>query len=169
MDLVFAAGSTLIQCASVEIIDTLTVEEDEAFTVTLTSSNLAAKLRNNVTTIFIYDIDGEWHRGLQILSTRQHTFFFVGGGKLLLHPLPLPPPPPQTNGDYLVLAVNISIPAVLSVAEDEETVQVCATLTTEFITEIDITITLTLRDGTGITASLYNYVISNSPSCSSYC
>ena len=103
MDLVFTAGSTLIQCASVEIIDTLTVEENETFTVTLSSLNLAAKLRNNVTTILIRDIDGEWHHGLQILSTGQHTFFFVGGGeKLLLHPLPLPPPPPSPNETLIV-------------------------------------------------------------------
>ena len=72
MDLVFPAGSTLVQCASVEIIDTLTVEEDEAFTVTLTSSNLAAKLRNNVATILIRDIDGEWHHGLQNVLSGFH-------------------------------------------------------------------------------------------------
>ena len=42
----------------------------------------------------------------------------------------------------------MSVPAVLSVAEDEETVQVCATLSLD--TEIGITVTLATSDGTGV-------------------
>ena len=39
---------------------------------------------------------------------------------------------------------------MLNVAEDEGTVQVCATLITPFVTEFDITVTLATSDGTGI-------------------
>ena len=42
----------------------------------------------------------------------------------------------------------MSVPAVLSVAEDEETVQVCATLSLG--TEVDITVTLATSDDTGM-------------------
>ena len=45
----------------------------------------------------------------------------------------------------LILAAAVSVPAVLSVAEDEGTVQVCATLFLD--TEIGITVTLATSDG----------------------
>ena len=45
---------------------------------------------------------------------------------------------------------EVSVPDVLSVAEDEGTVQVCATLITPFVTEFDITVTLATSDGTGM-------------------
>ena len=44
----------------------------------------------------------------------------------------------------------MSVPAMLSVAEDEATVQVCATLSPS--TEVDITVTLATIDGTGMCA-----------------
>ena len=44
----------------------------------------------------------------------------------------------------------MSVPDVLSVAEYEETVQVCATLNTPFSFEFDITVMLTTQDVTGI-------------------
>ena len=43
---------------------------------------------------------------------------------------------------------EVSVPAVLSVAEDEGTVQVCATLNT--YTSVDTTVTLATSDGTGM-------------------
>ena len=48
----------------------------------------------------------------------------------------------------LILAAEVSVPAVLSVAEDEGTVQVCATLSLG--TEVDITVTLATSVGTGM-------------------
>ena len=45
---------------------------------------------------------------------------------------------------------EVSVPDVLSVAEDEGTVQVCATLITPFVTEFDITVTLATSNGTGM-------------------
>ena len=45
---------------------------------------------------------------------------------------------------------EVSVPAMLSVAEDEGTVQVCVTLSLS--TEVDITVTLATRDGTGMCA-----------------
>ena len=47
-------------------------------------------------------------------------------------------------------AAEVSVPDVLSVTEDEGTVQVCATLNTLFIAEFDITVTLATSDGTGM-------------------
>ena len=44
----------------------------------------------------------------------------------------------------------MSVPAVLSVVQNERTVQVCATLITPFVTEFDITVTLATSDGTGM-------------------
>ena len=43
---------------------------------------------------------------------------------------------------------EVSVPAMLSVAEDEGTVQVCATLSLS--TEVDITVTIATSDGTGM-------------------
>ena len=43
---------------------------------------------------------------------------------------------------------EVSVPDELSVAEDEGTVQVCATLSLS--TEVDITVTLATSDGTGM-------------------
>ena len=43
---------------------------------------------------------------------------------------------------------TVSVPDELSVAEDEGTVQVCATLSLG--TEVDITVTLATSDGTGM-------------------
>ena len=42
----------------------------------------------------------------------------------------------------------MSVPDVLSVAEDEGTVQVCATLSLS--TEVNISVTLTCQDDTGV-------------------
>ena len=44
---------------------------------------------------------------------------------------------------------EVSVPAMLSVAEDEGTVQVCATLFNTY-NSIDITVTLATSDGTGM-------------------
>ena len=49
----------------------------------------------------------------------------------------------------------MSVPAVLSVAEDEGTVQVCATLNIQsYTTSVDINVTLASSDGTGKITSL---------------
>ena len=58
MDLVFTAGTSngTMQCIIVSISNTRTVEEDETFTVTLTTSN-SVILGNNVTAITITDAD----------------------------------------------------------------------------------------------------------------
>ena len=44
----------------------------------------------------------------------------------------------------------MSVPDVLSVAEDEETVHVCATLITPFVTKFDVTVTLATSNGSGM-------------------
>ena len=47
---------------------------------------------------------------------------------------------------------TLSVPAVVSVAEDEGTVQVCATLDIQlYTTAVDINMTLATSDGTGKT------------------
>ena len=55
MDIVFPAGSIsgTQQCINITIIDNTTVEEDETFTVTLSTSDLTVKLENNMTTVTI--------------------------------------------------------------------------------------------------------------------
>ena len=50
----------------------------------------------------------------------------------------------------LILAAEVSVPDVLSVVENEETVQVCATLALSLGTEVDITVTLATSVGTGM-------------------
>ena len=60
--------------------------------------------------------------------------------------------------------VEVSVPDVLSVAEDEGTVQVCATLSLG--TEVDITVTLATSDGTGTTVSSSLCDVDNCVSCS---
>ena len=48
---------------------------------------------------------------------------------------------------------------MLSVAEDEGTVEVCATLSTHSITEVDIAVTFNTSDGTGTYVCKYNIVM----------
>ena len=57
IDLVFTAGISngTMQCVDVDITNTSTVEEDEYFIVTLTTSSSLITLGNNVTTITIMD------------------------------------------------------------------------------------------------------------------
>ena len=59
MDFVFTAGTTnnTMQCVDVGITNTRTVEENETFTVILTTSSSYVLLGNNVTTVNIMDID----------------------------------------------------------------------------------------------------------------
>ena len=59
MDLVFTAGTSngIMQCLSVKINTTHTVEEDETFTVTLTTSSSVVELGNDMTTVVIMDSD----------------------------------------------------------------------------------------------------------------
>ena len=59
MDLVFTAGTSIgtMQCLNVTINTTRTVEEDETFTVTLTTSSSVVELGNDVTTVVIMDND----------------------------------------------------------------------------------------------------------------
>ena len=45
---------------------------------------------------------------------------------------------------------EVSVPDVLSVAEDDGTMQLCATLITLFVAEFDITVTIATSDGTGM-------------------
>ena len=57
MDLVFTAGTSngAMQCIGVAIADSPTVEEDETFTVTLTTSSPVVTLGNDITTVTIID------------------------------------------------------------------------------------------------------------------
>ena len=48
----------------------------------------------------------------------------------------------------MLSAAEVSVPDELSVAEDEGTVQVCAMLSLS--TEVDITVTLAISNGTGM-------------------
>ena len=58
MDLVFTAGtSSTMKCLNITINTTRTVEEDETFTVTLTTSSSVVELGNDVTTVVIMDND----------------------------------------------------------------------------------------------------------------
>ena len=59
----------------------------------------------------------------------------------------------QVRDNQAIIAIfdtdsEVSVPAALSVAEDEGTVQVCATLNT--YTSVDTTVTLATSDGTGM-------------------
>ena len=58
MDLMFTAGTSngSMQCVDVVITDSAVAEEDETFTVTLTTSSSAVVLGNNKITITILDI-----------------------------------------------------------------------------------------------------------------
>ena len=73
MDIIFAAGTIngSIQCMDIPISNTRTVEEDEIFIVTLTSSSSNLMLGNNVTTVIITDIDGTF------LITKTHGIIVV--------------------------------------------------------------------------------------------
>ena len=54
----------------------------------------------------------------------------------------------------------MSVPAVLSVAEDEGTVQVCASLDIQsYTTAVDINVTLATSDGTGNTIIMSNNLL----------
>ena len=59
MDLVFTAGASngTMQCLNITINTTRTVEEDETFTVSLTTSSSVVELGNDVTTVIIMDND----------------------------------------------------------------------------------------------------------------
>ena len=126
MDLVFIAGTSngTIQCLNVTIFDDSLVESNETFTVTLTTSNSVVELGNNLTTITITDTDS-MHRWLWWQFLYSNHFDSVP---------------------------TVSVPAMLSVAEDEETVQVCATLNIQsYTTAVDINVILASSDGTGKT------------------
>ena len=57
-------------------------------------------------------------------------------------------PRPDLIALCIINLATVSVPAVLSVAENEGTVQVCATLSLN--AEFDITVTLATSDGTGM-------------------
>ena len=59
MDLVFTAGTSngTTRCIDVIVNTTRTVEEDETFTVTLTTPSSVVELGNDVTTVVIMDND----------------------------------------------------------------------------------------------------------------
>ena len=119
MDL-FLTSSSTVQCVNIIIISDLTVEMNETFFVTLNSISSTVILGNTVSTVTITDTDS-----MLITTSSLYLDIFV-----------------------LILAAAVSVPAVLSVAEDEGTVQVCATLSLD--TEIGITVTLATSDGTGV-------------------
>ena len=119
MDL-FLTSSSTVQCVNIIIISDLTVEMNETFFVTLNSISSTVILGNTVSTVTITDTDS-----MLITTSSLYLDIFV-----------------------LILAAAVSVPAVLSVAEDEGTVQVCATLFLD--TEIGITVTLATSDGTGV-------------------
>ena len=60
IDLVFTAGTSdgAAQCVDIIILDSPTVEEDETFTVTLTTAS-SITTSNNVTTVMIRNIDSK--------------------------------------------------------------------------------------------------------------
>ena len=95
-------------CLEVVIVDDSIVEQNETFTVILSTSSSHVTLLDSRTTstITITDLDAE-----------------------------------------------VSVPAVQSVAEDERAVQVCATLNTS-LHAVNITVTLTTSDGTGMCVTL---------------
>ena len=59
MDLVFTAGTSngTMQCLNITINTTRRVEEDETFTVTLTTLSSVVELGNDMTTVVIMDND----------------------------------------------------------------------------------------------------------------
>ena len=63
MDLVFTANTSngTMQCLKVTINTTRTVEEDETFNVTLTTSSSVVDLGNDMTTVVIKDNDSMTH------------------------------------------------------------------------------------------------------------
>ena len=136
VDLVFTAGSIngTMQCLNVTIFDDSLVESNETFTVIMTTSSLVLILGNNVTTVVIMDNDRMIHVTVKPYSLT-----------LLL----------------LLIAAEVSVPAVLNVTEDEGAVQVCATLSLGTELEVDITVTLATSDGTGMRV----YKTSNSSLC----
>ena len=64
MDLVFTAGTSndTRKCIDIDIIDSPTIEDNEFFTVTLTTSSSVLKLGNNMTTVTIKEADSMFHR-----------------------------------------------------------------------------------------------------------
>ena len=60
-DLIFTAGTSdgAMQCIGVAIVDSPTVEGDETFTVTLTTSTPVVALGNDVTTITITETESK--------------------------------------------------------------------------------------------------------------
>ena len=70
MDLVFTAGTSngTMLCLNVTINTTRTVEEDETFTVTLTTLISVVELGNNVTTVVIMDNDSMIHNTVKQYS-----------------------------------------------------------------------------------------------------
>ena len=135
MDLVFSAGTSngAMQCIDMAIVDSPTVEDDETFTVTLSTSDVL--LRNDVTVITIMDTDGEVPMPSKFWSS------FPKGCYLNYH---------FTRNHFPVPVV--SVPSVLSVGDYEKTVQVCATLSLS--TEVNIIVTLATNYGTGV--CMYN-------------
>ena len=63
MDLVFTSGTSndTRKCIDIDIIDSPTIEDNEFFTVTLTTSSSVLKLGNNMTTVTIKEADSMFH------------------------------------------------------------------------------------------------------------
>ena len=72
MDFVFTAGTSIgtMKCLNITINTTRTVEEDETFTVTLTTSSSVVELGNDVTTVVIMDNDSMIHD-----TVKQYSLF----------------------------------------------------------------------------------------------
>ena len=186
MDFVFPAGSIsgTQQCINITIIDNSTVDEDETFTVTLSTSDPRVKLDNNVTTVTILDIDLEcvYYYKTKVLykssrSYRVNIYQFLHHCLLTILAINYMLSDQGAKGSDVLIDVNstivmtfernfwillynkynyttdliptISLPLQLSVNEDIPEVQVCATLDTSSINEIDINVTLATSDGTG--------------------
>ena len=72
INLVFTAGTSngTMQCLNITINTTRTVEEDETFTVTLTTSSSVVELGNDMTTVVIMDNDSMIHD-----TVKQYSLF----------------------------------------------------------------------------------------------
>ena len=124
----------ITQCIDVQIYDSFS---DETFTITLSFISTASivVIDNDVTTIIIEDIDrscmlsGVTDPGRGPLGKDVTTWIVTVSSNT-----------PYSHS--FNAAAEVSVPDMLSVAEDEGTVQVCATLITPFVTEFDITVRL---------------------------
>ena len=111
-----------VKCTNITIMEDNALEASETFIVTLKSSDSSVIIVTNISTVTIIDNDGMITK---IIS-------------------------PQAYLVHLSLAeAAVSIPKMINVTEDDEMVQVCATLSVPENIERNLTITLKSMDETG--------------------